>query len=188
MTGMIDLNLLSPKSKKEIRSIKTFFIIKTISFRVASLLLLISTVLIFSFFLLNIQIKSLDSLLELELDIKEKEKIASIGEATKDLNQQINLASSVQNEYILWTEFISNFTQLVPDGIIIKTVNFNNLTNSFSVTGIADTREALLEFEERLDQSVYFENIVSPISNLTQRESINFDISASLTDNIYENF
>ena len=184
---MSDLNLLSPQSKREIRSIRTFYIIKTISFRIISLLLIIGTVLLFSFFLLNEQTKSLDLQIEQELEIKEKEKIASIGEATKDLNQQLNLASTIQDNYILWTGFISNFTHQVPGGIEINTLNFDNSTSSFSVTGIADSRETLLDFERQLNQSIYFENVVSPISNLTQKENIRFDISASLTDSIYEN-
>jgi|SRR3989344_7007595 len=96
----------------------------------------------------------------------------------KDFNVKLSAAKEVQNEFIPWTDFLINFSELVPEDIVIYNVVING--NKVSIKGLAVTRDSLLQLEESLNQSNVFENVDIPLENLLKRENIEFNLKADL--------
>ena len=51
-----------------------------------------------------------------------------------------------------------------------------------TVSGMAGTREDLVAFVKKMEDSKYFSDVVSPISNLTKDKNINFVITLNATN------
>lgn len=182
---MITLNLLSAEKKKSVKRLITYFMVKNISSLVISLLLIASTVFGFSYLLLNNFSESLEEQIEKERTLQKEERIVSIEEATKELNDQLKSAKKIQSDYIPWTDFLSSFDDEVIQGITLSNVEFSMTTKSFKLIGVANLRSTLLAFQNELETLPELTDITSPISNLSQPENIQFEITGAITDEIY---
>jgi len=163
-----------------------FFQLKNTSFFIISIALITTTVFGFSYLLLNNFSESLIDQINKEIAQQKEEKLISIEEATKELNTQLKSAQQIQNDYIQWTTFLSDFSGKVIDGITLTNVEFITSTKSFKLMGMADTRATLLEFQDELEKLPTFNEITSPVSNLSQPENIQFEITGLLTDEVYK--
>jgi len=104
------INLLSPAEKNYIKKKRLFFVIKSITFRFISLTLIIATVFIFSYFLLNNEKNSLDELINKEITLQLEGEVSAVEDATSELNKQLMSANNIQLEYIKWTNIIKSFS------------------------------------------------------------------------------
>ena len=180
------MNLQSPADKKTIKKLKTYFIIKNISFLITSILLIISTVFFFCLLILQDHSETLQTQIDEKQSILKDEKITSTGEAIQNLNNTISSVSQIQNKYIIWTNFLKNFTDIMPADIRIQNMQFINTTNKMQITGFADNRDNFLLFKDKLSNFSPLTNIDSPISSITQRENIDFIITGEINENIYK--
>lgn len=183
---MYPINLLSPEEKNSVKKYKLFFILKNVTFRFISLILIIATIFIFSYFLLNNEKKSLDELINGELSLQAEGKVSAVEDATSDLNRQLILANNIQLKYIKWSNLIKSFSSNISDGIILNNLEFDTTNKKLNIKGVAKNREQLVDFQNNLEELSYLNDIKIPISNLLQREDINFEITGELTDTIYE--
>jgi len=183
---MININIISPREKKNVVSIKAYYIIKKIIFYLFSLLLIVATVLGFTYLLLKNNKLSVEQQLEQEKLIAQEAKLSSTEEIIKELNSQLKTVEQIQGKYILWTNLIKDFSNSVPDGIELHTTLIDRITKQVKITGLAQNREILLSFQETMKEFTYFDNVVYPISNLIEKENINFEISGILSDRVYE--
>jgi len=183
---MFLLNLLSPEEKNNISKIKTYYVLRSISFRFISLVLIIVTIFIFSYFLLSNQKKLLTEQINKEIALRQEGKVSAVEEATSELNKQLNLANEIQLNYIKWTDFIKTYSSAMVEGITLTNLNFNTTGKILTINGTAQSRSTLLKYQQNLEELDYFSDIDMPISNLIQKENINFEITGNLTDNIYE--
>lgn len=70
---------------------------------------------------------------------------------------------------------------LVPAGVSLRSFEFNNETRTVSIAGDAETRNQFLAFEEALrEQTLYFSQVESPISNLLKPENVQFNFKILL--------
>jgi Tfp pilus assembly protein PilN len=116
----------------------------------------------------------------------EQGKSNSLESAIKSLNAQLTSAKGIQDSYVQWTVFLKSFTDTVPTGITLTNLQVNAATQSFRIAGTAKDRATLLEWQETLKTFKYFTKIVSPISNLAQKDQVTFEITGQLTPSIYE--
>ncbi|XOU94799.1 MAG: PilN domain-containing protein [Candidatus Kerfeldbacteria bacterium] len=187
---MSTLNLLNPNEIKKVNNIKLYFILKHFLVQIISILLIISTVFIFSAVILRSNSTSLDEQIEKELAIRKESNVSSIEESTRDLNTQLLLVDTIQNTYIKWSSFISNFQKLVPEDVVFSSLEFNtNILETesqmtFQISGIANLRADLIALQKNMEESIYFSDITAPISNLIQKENINFTITGKISNEI----
>ncbi len=182
---MQNFNLLSPEELQRVKYIKIFYLIKIAALNIFSTLLIISIVFIFSYLMLENNNNSLQNQIKSESTILEGGIIKSTEDAIKTLNNQLNKSTKIQANYIKWTTPLQSFSSIVPDGIIINSLQFNTTQKTILITGVASLRSDLLLFESNLEQYDLVKDISSPLSNLTKKEDINFSISGKLTDDIY---
>jgi len=188
---MLELNLLNPIERNKAKKIKLYFIIKQVAFQLTTLIIIITGVFYFSTILLDSNLNSINEQIDKEIQIRKDGNLNSIEEATKQLNTQLELVNNVQKKYFIWSNFLNNFNELVPTNIDLIETEFttNILLNAqdktFKIVGNAATRDDFSQFENNLIESGYFENINAPISNLIQKENINFTITGNITDEIF---
>ncbi len=183
---MLALNLLSPEEKTEVKKIKTFFIIKNVSFIIISIVLIVGTIFTFMYLILDNSNESINDQIEAEKAIQEEEQVASIEGIINQLNLQLSRVQNIHVEYREWSNFLLPFSNMVPDGITLTNLRINNISSSVLIVGTAQDRDALLTFQTALNQFPQITNVTSPLSNLTQKESIRFEMTAVLAGISYE--
>ncbi len=183
---MMNLNLLSLENKKRIKTLKTYYILKNVSFLIVSILLIITTVLSFSFMLLKNFSNTIDGQINNEIDLQRKESIVSIEEATKQLNNQLKRISTIQQDYVKWSDVLNEVARAVPPGITLNVLSVDKTSKRFSLSGIARDRLTLRSFEDQLNLLPELTEATAPLSSLAQRENILFEITGTLSDEIYQ--
>ncbi|MDP2683976.1 MAG: hypothetical protein Q8P20_02860 [bacterium] len=187
---MSELNLLNPTERNKANKIKTYFAIKHVLLQVVSLLLMITTIFYFSSIILKNNSDSLDEQIAKEIEIRQQGNVNSIEDATKLLNSQLELVKNIQDKHVYWTIFLNDFSELVPDNITINNLEFytnilsGSNTRTFKISGIANARQDFINFESNLTNSEYYSEINAPLSNLIQKENINFVITGILSNEI----
>ena len=184
---MTDLNLLNPNERNKAKKIKLYFIVKFLSIQLLIVTAIISAVSYFSVALLQNDLDSIEQQIESEILFRESGELNSIEDATEELNSQLQQVESIQAKYLVWTQFINDIALLIPENITIDRAEFNtnlllaSTINDFEIEGTALTREDFIAFQQILNDSSIFSEIDAPISNLIQKENINFTISGILT-------
>ncbi len=183
---MLALNLLSPEEKTEVKKIKTFFIIKNASFVIVSIVLIVGTIFTFMYLILDNFSESINNQIETEKMIQEKEQVASIEGIINQLNLQLSRVQNIQGQYHEWSNFLLQFSNIVPDEITLTNLRINQISSSVLIVGTAQDRDALLSFQAELNKFPQITNVTSPLSNLAQKEAIRFEITALLAEIAYE--
>ncbi|MFA7245069.1 MAG: PilN domain-containing protein [Candidatus Magasanikbacteria bacterium] len=169
------LNLIDENKKKRIvKAIQFEFIqnilqILLISISFTAMILLMGKYLIRNYFS-EIISSNLTTNFSYNTDLKD---IGTINKTLKEIN-------NLQKEYIEVTPLLLYLSSTTPEGITFNTININYKNKSIILSGKADTRENFLEFQNILKNSLYINEPTFPISDLTKKENIVFNISASL--------
>lgn len=170
---MITLNLLAPEKKQGLRLTQLYQMIKNLIILILFLTIIIAIVLLLTKMTLQNHFNKIvaeTTLITKYVDIFNKD--------IKEFNRHLESVEKIQKEYIPWTDFFINFTHLVPDDISIDTIAINK--SKILITGLARTREKLLEFEDNLKNSNLFSEVAIPLKNLLKKEDIDFDIKAEI--------
>lgn len=179
---MIEINLLPDVQKKELQ-------LREASYFIARSFIIIFAVIIFSSFLLlaiNQLMKSNLNSIERQIETYEKyfqsAKNKEIESNINEINKMIRSIAQVQKNRTNWSETLIELSQIVPPEIQFNEIKINKLEKKIEISGKAKTRDQLLKFQDALENSDFFENVTSPISNIVSPENINFNLTASLTN------
>ncbi len=85
---------------------------------------------------------------------------------------------------VIPTEEIQRITSLKGKGIKISTINLvqnDTYSESFSLSGIAETRNDLINFQKRLKDEKGFGNVVLPINSIIKNTNADFTITFVVT-------
>jgi len=97
----------------------------------------------------------------------------------KEVNYLISETDALQQTYIIWSSIIVELTNAIPNGIVINDLSLNS-GDKYVLSGIADTRENMLEMQKKLNTLDFIKNTKIPISQLTEKENFAFSISATV--------
>lgn len=173
---MLSLNLLSPQEKTASLLLWKYVIVKNVIMIVLTLSAVISIVL-FGAKLVLIQ-KSAEVQAQTELTNITQNKI---NQKIDFYNNQIKTINQIQENYVAWPDLLYLFNQLITEGINLQKTNFDINENMITITGIADTRDNLLNFKNSLERCELITNITLPLNTLLKKQDINFTITADLT-------
>jgi len=180
------LNLLGPNEKQDTKLIKTFFVVRYVSFISLSAIIIFSLTLFIAEYVSSDYLKSLNNQIQGELVLRQEGKINSIEEATTELNSQLNAINSIQSKYIKWTQLLSTISSSMPPGIKISNMQTNSNLRTFNLTGIAGKRDDLTIMFNNLNNLGIFEQLKPPSTNLIQKENISFELAGQFNEKIYE--
>ncbi len=145
-----------------------------------------------------LQISFLIFMLPSWLESVNKERELSLEADRKNQNNSINTAQVVPTikalnaklvtlnnnlEYPEFTPYINLIVSQKTSQIKIKQFAYTSIsssTASITVSGIAGTRDSLVEFSKKIKDSKYFVGVDLPISNLAKDNDINFNMTLSI--------
>ncbi|MDD4476542.1 MAG: hypothetical protein PHY40_00040 [Patescibacteria group bacterium] len=98
----------------------------------------------------------------------------------KKINKSIKDINSAGAEYFAISPIIMEFAQNLPKDIKINSLDIDRRTQTLIITGTAKTREALIDYQEKLKIVSWIDGVVTPISQLFQKENVNFEFKMKL--------
>jgi Tfp pilus assembly protein PilN len=123
---------------------------------------------------LKIQLDSLEKTGSLEQSQEKYQELKNYEGKFRQINLQVNSLSNFQKNHLHWFNAISEVSNTVPDGIYISgltTKDFN-----ISLSGKAKTRDDLLALQDKLNANKCFKNLNVPLSNLVNKDDVDFQI------------
>ncbi len=177
---MINLNLLSPAKKLNLKKKKTF--LQVTRFVSYSLLTLIFAFIFMkgTSFLINEEIASVTASIDTATRIPQTTEDTSL---EAKITQYNNLVKSTNNKlaaYIKWSTIIEDFTKTVPSGIQLTYLGMDKTNKKIKLRGKANTRDDLVNFKNNLDDNKNYSNIDIPITNFLEKTDIDFTIDFNL--------
>lgn len=175
---MITLNLLSPEKKRDLRLIQLYLIIKNLIVILLIFTIIVAIILLITKMALQNHFNKIieDTTLTAQIRVVFNQDI-------KIFNQRLVAVEKIQKDYISWTNFLINFTNLVPDELSISSLNINrdeNVGTKIFISGFAKTREKLLALKNNLENSPLFFGVDVPLENLLKKEDISFNLKADI--------
>lgn len=98
----------------------------------------------------------------------------------KEVNSQMASLEKIQNEFVYWSNLLKYFSENLGSGIKINQIRCDKVNKTFAITGFAFTRDDLLAFKNKIEETPFLDKINFPIKNLLERENIIFEITAQL--------
>lgn len=171
------INLLPPAEKE-----KVYQMLLKKQFRVFGVLLVLA---VFggAFFVLNtlvflkVQTSELGHSLNVESASADIESTAVLEDGIKDLNLKLSKYQAFRAEEVNTGLLLAKVGELVPAGIALNKLSLDAGTKKITISGLAQTRDDVIEMEKRLKKSTLFERVDSPIGNYLQKSNSTFNFS-----------
>ncbi|NTW22070.1 PilN domain-containing protein [Candidatus Falkowbacteria bacterium] len=167
---MITLNLISEQKKKEIKIKHLHLLLKKIDLVVIIFVCLIAILILVAKILLQNTFNT--TIDQTTLITKNTQGSAS---KVRDINNKITSVDQVQTDFIVWTKLLDQLATSTPDDIVFTSVKASSDKN-IRITGVAKTRDALIALKNSYEDVVMFDKFDFPLSNMLQKENINFEI------------
>ena len=171
---MINLNLLSPQQKEALQTQVFCALVERFTAVVVFLTILLTLTFI------GVKIGLADQLKVIESGQLLSNEYTSTNADTRDINAAGRRLEQLQNASVALSPIVQDLLVRVPKGVQLSSLNLDARSQGFSVSGVADTRDKLLEFEESLRGSPYLANVENPLNNLFQKTNANFTMTAAL--------
>ncbi len=176
----IKLNLIPPNKQEEIGKNKRL--------KMAIKAEIALTIILVGFFIVLLSFKyslnmglSGEMLLNAQVEKADQfSKIKSYDNQFNQANERIKQIASIDKAQLYWSRVFEKISQLIPVGIGLKTLS----TDQYAITlsGVADTRENLIAFKDKLEKETCFSNIVLPLSNLVDKADVEFQITLDVDE------
>lgn len=92
-------------------------------------------------------------------------------------DEELQTIRKAQTSFIPWSDVLIQLFSVNPDGIRLQTLSIDADRNGLTLKGVADRRESLIRYRDSLLAFPLITNLDAPISSLTQRERIPFELT-----------
>lgn len=203
---MIDFNLLPPEVREELKwgKINRSFIMHSVII-IAMVFIFILFLLIIQLYA-DIRLSDLEKTINLRKENVRIQKVKDLENEIKIFNEHLTTVDKIQRNHLYFSQVISIFTENVPDSVQIARLNIIQLEEKennavqpkkssvvdasskkteekkfqININGKAAKRDDLLFFKNALEKTSCFAKIYSPLSNLVEREDIDFSFVGDL--------
>ncbi len=103
-----------------------------------------------------------------------------IREAITTFNAEVIALRGIDATLFSVTHTLNDVLTLVPEGINVTFLEFNDAELWVEIVGIADTRETLLSLQNAFEEADFISEVVAPISNFDEKEEISFTMKLTL--------
>lgn len=169
------INLLTPDKKKHLIQVAQFKFVQNILQVVLVAISFEAICLMLSIILLQIYFSGIASNV-----VNVSNKYTAQSKDIISINQLTQKVDKIQQQYHPVTPTLMAVADLVPKGIVLNALNIDYEKKTISFSGLADTRQNFLDFQKALNDSTIFLHAESPVSDLTKKENIAFNINANL--------
>lgn len=174
----IKLNLLSEAKKNEVRKKKRYRLVVWQEIIVVSLLLFYGLILGGIVYMHSFQIKNLSIASVSQTQEQAFQEVDSAEKKFKEVNTLVASLQKFQKEHTVWSRVLFALNEASLEGVALEKIATTN--QKVSLQGVAQTRDKLLEFKERLNASSCFQNATLPLSDLFTQEDVDFQIDVEV--------
>lgn len=171
---MIALNLLSPAQKEALRTRVLYAHLERLMVALVGSLLVAGVLLFLIKFELTINLNQVQARQILA------SQYVTVNRDIRLLNQQIGRIETLQKLAVSPSSLLRDVAVRTPPGVTVTGLDFDVRTQSMRLSGIAAGREDLLAYETAFRASPFVAKLESPISNLFQKNDINFQFKIVL--------
>lgn len=171
----LQLNLLAPEKKKKFLNLVRFIFIKELlEFTVFT----IAVLAIFNLLGLLVLSQTLTDLAQSTLLVNHQQ--SRVEQEVIRINSLSKNVVTSGKEYTPFSPKLIELAAAIPATITIRSIDINRGTNSFTLSGIADSRQALLDFKNVLPTISWIDSTSAPLSQLFQKQNISFEMHGTL--------
>ncbi len=171
----IKINLLSNEKRKYLNRMIYIQFVKNTFISIVFVFCLSGMTLLGGQSVLQEYFNSVSSVLTMSNSVRSAEN-----KQIQDVNNIIKRTEALEAVNNLWAEKIVEFGNAVPAGVTIKNMGIFKDRNEINISGLAQNRDALLELKENVSELDFIENMEIPLSQLTEKEDINFSITIKM--------
>ena len=204
---MIDFNLLPPEARKELKweKINRSFIMHSVII-IAMVFIFILFLLIIQLYA-DIKLSGLEKIINLRKENVRMQEVKDLENEIENFNGHLTTIDKIQKNHLYFSQVISIFTENVPSAVQVARLNIiqpeekKNIAVQpkkssssavpppqkteekkfqININGKAAKRGDLLFFKNALEKTSCFTKIYSPLSNLVERENIDFSFVGDL--------
>ena len=204
---MIDFNLLPPEDMEELKweKINRSFIMHSVII-IAMVFIFILFLLIIQLYA-DIKLSGLEKIINLRKENVRMQEVKDLENEIENFNGHLTTIDKIQKNHLYFSQVISIFTENVPNAVQIARLNIiqpeekKNIAVQpkkssssavpppqkteekkfqININGKAAKRGDLLFFKNALEKTSCFTKIYSPLSNLVERENIDFSFVGDL--------
>jgi len=169
------LNLLPPFKKNKLEYLTNFIWTKDILELVILTISFISIILIWSWIVLEQDFSNLVAS-AMALD----RASYSYNQDVREINKLVKDVGLASQDYMQLTPKILELIALTPADIKIDSIDIDRHSQTLTISGTAQTRPALLNYQQVLDGVKWIGAIETPASQLFQKENINFEFKTAV--------
>lgn len=169
----INLNLLSSEKKNRIEYILKIFLIKDIVELFLLMVAILSATLVWSWVFLENDFAKLTA-----SAINVNRTFYSDNQETKYVNNLLKEISLATKNFSPITPKLKDLINSLPEDVKIQSLNIDNA--SLTINGTALSRSSLLNYQENLNKIPWLTNLETPVSQLFQKQNIDFEFKAKL--------
>ena len=170
---MIKLNLIPSAKKEEIKKAYYFRLVLKWGLEILMIFVVFVAMLVSINYIIKITLNSNTESVIAENNEQYRE-MRKYDQEIKNINSQINETEKIQKGQVHWFKFLEKINSQFSDKVEIKKI----ITSNYSVllSGSANNRDDLIQFRENLEKESCFSEINLPLSNLVERENVEFQI------------
>lgn len=110
------------------------------------------------------------------------ERGGNVVESIRKINEKLSAIKAIEDGYTPLSPVVHDILVRIPEGIVLDSFSIDADLRTVLFLGVAQTRDALIALRTEIEKIPYFADWTSPVSDLTQRENIEFDFSATLSE------
>jgi Tfp pilus assembly protein PilN len=181
----IKLNLLSEAKKNEVHRKNRYRFIVWQEAMLIFLSLFYMGILTGIYYMLTFQYNNLESTAISQGQNQTFQEINNAEQKFKTVNDKIAETMNFQREHITWSKFFIALDTVVPHGILLE--KMVTVDRKISLSGKADTRDTLLQFQSNLNTTDCFQNADVPLADLFTQNNIDFQIDVEIQQQCLKN-
>ncbi len=168
----ISLNLLPPEKKKSLRQ---GFVI---AFAQSMTLYLFIVVLFLTGTLISVRMTLSNNFKALNQPVSED--LSASSTEIRQINAYLSRIDAYGSRVVIWSDVLKSILGAVPAGVEVDTLSFTS-DGSVRMTGLAATRDDLLQLKSKLGSLPLVSDVASPLSNLLQKKDVLFEMTMRYT-------
>lgn len=171
----INLNLLSSEKKNRIEYILKVFLIKDIVELFLLMVAILSATLVWSWVFLENDFAKLSA-----SAVSVNQSFYSDNKETKNVNSLLKEIGVATKNFSPLTPKLKDLVSSLPSDVKLQSLRLDNGSQTITLNGTAQSRSSLLSFQENLNKIPWLTNLETPVSQLFQKQNIDFEFKAKL--------
>jgi Tfp pilus assembly protein PilN len=170
----ININIIPPYRKEEIKKTKKTKLVLRLELGITMIILVFVGFLFSLSYILDINYNIVSNNAEAEKNRDQYEKISSYEKEFESVNAEVSDILLLKKDQLYWSNLLFELDKAVFGGIDITDLS----TKEYAIflVGKADSRDSLMKFKEKLENSGCFYEVNLPLSNLVSKDNIDFQM------------